>query len=79
MFRRDCSATAGPILTKSSPVVFPVLFVNGGTPMKIGPQKNFGAQNVHFLEQKFKLRRLRMAAAPKQRGIPGTKRQTNSK
>ena len=40
----------------SSPDVFLVLFISGGTPMKIVPlKKNFGAQNVHFLEQQFLL------------------------
>ena len=40
LFWRDCSATAGRIFTKSSPTdVFAVLFVNGGTPVKIHPPK----------------------------------------
>ena len=75
-FWRDCSATAGWMFTKSSPKdVFAVLFVNGGTPMKIAPsKKNYVAQTSIF-ERKFRLRRLRTAAACKRWGILGKLKQ----
>jgi len=44
-------------------------------PIKIAIPKNIGAQNVHFLDRKFLLRRLRTAAVPKRRGILGKLKQ----
>ena len=49
--------------------VFAVLDVNGGTAIKVPPQKKMGAQNVHFLERKFRLRHRGTAGARKKGGI----------
>jgi len=55
--------------------IFAVLFVIGDTPIKIGLPQIFAAQNVHFLERKFRLCRLRTAAAQKREGILGKLKQ----
>ena len=53
---------AGRIFTKPSPkYAFAVLFVDGGTPMNIGPL-NFGGLKRPFFGEKFRLLYLRTAA-----------------